>query len=168
MNNLSYQADHILCQIFKIILNISLKNGEKTDNPSIRIYVNKIENRITFKIKTGYYLELLTSETKKLLGSIKNKITQGENGENVLDLEITEVILVYCNIVNNSYQQDSRVLYTFISNKLFDQLLDISNKNLIFLKTFNSEFSYIEVWCTDQNSKSLEIEDKINITLVIN
>ena len=168
MNNLSYQVDHILCQIFKIILNISLKNGEKTDNPSVRIYVNKIENRITFKIKTGYYLELLTSETKKLLGSIKNKITQGENGENVLDLEITEVILVYCNIVNNSYQQDSRVLYTFISNKLFDQLLDISNKNLIFLKTFNSEFSYIEVWYTDQNSKSLEIEDKINITLVIN
>ena len=168
MNNLSYQADHILCQIFKIILNISLKNGEKTDNPSIRIYVNKIENRITFKIKTGYYLELLTSETKKLLGSIKNKITQGKHGENVLDLEITEVLLVYCYIVNNSYQQDSRVLYTFISNKLFDQLLDISNKNLIFLKTFNSEFSYIEVWYTDQNSKSLEIEDKINITLVIN
>ena len=75
---------HTLYQIFKIILRISLKNyGEKTINPSIRIYVNKIENRITFKIKTGYYLELLTPETKKLLGSTKSKITKYENGENV-------------------------------------------------------------------------------------
>ena len=83
-------------------------------------------------------------------------------------LEITEVVLVHCNIVNNNYQQDSRVLYTFVPNKSFGQLLDISPKNFIFLKTFDSEFSYIEVWFTDQNSKQLEIEDKINITLVIN
>ena len=73
-----------------------------------------------------------------------------------------------CNIVNNDYQQDSRVLYTFVPNKSFGQLLDISPKNFIFLKTFDSEFSYIEVWFTDQNSKPLEIEDKINIALVIN
>ena len=132
------------------------------------IYVNKIENRITFKIKTGYYLELLTPETMKLLGSTKSKITKDENGENVPHLEITEVVLVHCNIVNNDYQQDSRVLYTFVPNKSFGQLLDISPKNFIFLKTFDSEFSYIEVWFTDQNSKPLEIEDKINITLVIN
>ena len=79
-------------------------------------------------------------------------------------LEITEVITIHCNILNNDYQQDSRVLYTFIANKSFGQLLDISPKNFIFLKTFDSEFSYIEVWCTDQNSKPLEIEDKINIT----
>ena len=84
------------------------------------------------------------------------------------NLEITEVVLIYCNIVNNDYQQDSRVLYTFVPNKSFGQLLDISPKNLIFLKTFNSEFSYISIWFTDQNSKPLEIEDKINITLVIN
>ena len=83
-------------------------------------------------------------------------------------LEITEVVLVHCNIVNNNYQQDSRVLYTFVPNKSFGQLLDISPKKFIFLKTFDSEFSYIEVWFTDQNSKQLEIEDKINITLVIN
>ena len=80
----------------------------------IRIYINKIENRITFKIKTGYYLELLTPETMKLLGSTKSKITKDENGENVPHLEITEVVLVHCNIVNNDYQQDSRVLYTFV------------------------------------------------------
>ena len=85
-------------------------------------YVNKTENRITFKMKTGYYLELLTPETMKLLGSTKSKINKDENGENVPYLEITEVVLTHCNIVNNDYQQNSRVLYTFISNKLFDQL----------------------------------------------
>ena len=86
----------------------------------------------------------------------------------MLHLEIIEVILVHCSIVNNNYQQDSRVLYTFVPNKSFGQLLDISTKSFIFLKTFDSDFSYIEVWFTDQNSKPLEIEDKINITLVIN
>ena len=83
-------------------------------------------------------------------------------------LEITEVILIHCNVVNNSYQQTSSVLYTFIPNKLFRQLLDIWPQNFMFLKTFDSEFSYIEVWFTDQNSNPLRIGDKINITLVIN
>ena len=122
---------------------------------------------ITFKIKTGYYLELLTPETMKLLGSTKSKITKDKNGKNVPRLEITEVVLIHCNIANDDYQQDSRFLHTFVPNKPFGQLLDISPKNFIFLKTFNSEFSYIEVLSTDQNSKPLEIEDKINITLHI-
>ena len=104
----------------------------------------------------------------KLLGSTKSEITKYENGKNVSRLENTELVLIHCNIVNNDYQQDSRVLYTFVSNKSFDQLLNISPKNFIFLKTFNSEFSYIKVWFTDQNSKLLEIEDKISITLVTN
>ena len=125
------------------------------------MYVNEIEKRITFKIETGYYLELLTSETMKLLGSTKSKITKDENGENASHLEITEVVSIHCNIVNNNYQQNSRVLFTFITNKSFSQLLDISPQNFIFLKTFNSEFSYIDVSFTDQNSKPLEIEDKI-------
>ena len=104
----------------------------------------------------------------KLLGSIKSKITKNENVENVPNLGITEVVLVYCNIFNNNYQRNSKVLYTFVSNKSFGQLLGISPKNFIVLKTFDSEFSYIEVWFADQNSNPLEIEDKINITLVIN
>ena len=104
----------------------------------------------------------------KILGSIKIKITKDENGENVSHLEITEVVLVYCNIVNNDYQQDSRVLHTFVPNKSFGQVLDTSPKNFIFSKNFDSEFSYIKVWFTDQNSKPLAIKDKINITLVIN
>ena len=76
---------------------------ENIDDPSVRIYVNKIENRITFKIETGYYLELLTPGTMKLLGRTKNKITKGENGENVPHLEITEVVPLHCNIVDNDY-----------------------------------------------------------------
>ena len=145
-----------------------LKNhGEDIDKPSVQIYINKIENWITFKIKNGYTLELLTPETMKLLGSTENKITKDKNGENVPHLEITEVVLVHCNIVNNDYQQHSRVLYTFVPNKSFGSLLDISPANLIFLKTFNSEYDEIEVWFTDQNSQPLEIEDKINLTMVI-
>ena len=92
------------------------KHGENADKPSIQIYVNKIENRLTFKIKTGYSLELLTKETIKLHGSTESKTSKDKNGENVSHLEITEVVLVHCNIVNNDYQQDSRVLYTFVPN----------------------------------------------------
>ena len=132
------------------------------------MYVNKTENRITLKIKTAYYFELLTPKTMKRVATIKNKVTNDENGENVPHLEITEVVLIHCNIVNNDYQQDSRALYTFVPNKTFGQLLDISPKNYVFLKTFDSEFSYIQLWFPDQNSVPLEIEDKIKITLVIN
>ena len=97
------------------------------------IYVNKIENRITFRVKTGCYFQLLTPETMKLLGSTKSRITKVENGENVPHLEINEVVLIHCNIVNNNYQQDSRVLYTFVPKKSFHQLLDISPNNFKIL-----------------------------------
>ena len=75
-----------------------------------------------------------------MLGSTENKITKVKNSEDVPHVEITEVVLVHCNIVNNDYQQDSRVLYTFVPNKAFGSLLEISPKNHIFLKRFNSEF----------------------------
>ena len=104
------------------------EHGEKindNNNPSIKLYTNKLENRITFKIKTGYYLQLLTPETMQLLGSTKSKITKEKNCENVSHLEITEVVLTHCNIVNNDYQQNSRVLYKFVPNNSFGQLLDI-------------------------------------------
>ena len=103
----------------------------------------------------------------KLLGITKNKITKDKNGENVPHLEITEVVLVHCNMVNNDYQQDSRVLYTFVPNKSFGSFLDLSLSNHIFLKAFNSEYDEIIVWFADQNSKPLEIEDRINLTMVI-
>ena len=107
---------------FKYILK---KHGGNVDNLSIIIYVNKIENRITFKIKTGYYLELLTPETMKLLGSTESKITKDINSENVPHLEIVELVVVYCNLVNNDYQQDSRIVYTFVPIKIFGSLLEI-------------------------------------------
>ena len=103
----------------------------------------------------------------KLLRSTKNKITKHKNGENVPHLKITEVVLVHCNIANNDYQQNSRVLYTFVPNKPFGSLLEISPANHIFLKTFNSEYDEIKVWFTDQNSQPLEVEDRINLTTII-
>ena len=91
----------------------------------------------------------------KSLGDTENKINKEKNAENVPHLEITEVVSVHCNIANNDYQKDSRVLYTFVPNKPFGSLLEISPANYIFLKTFNSEFQTIEVWFTDQNSQPL-------------
>ena len=98
----------------------NLKNhGESNDNLSVQKYVNKIENRVTFKVKNGYALEPETPETMKFLGSNENKITKDNNGENVPHLEITEAVLVHCNIVNNDYQQDSRVcIHLFQINHL--------------------------------------------------
>ena len=99
----------------------------------------------------------------KLVASSENKITADQNGENVPYLEIAEVVLVHC---YNDYQQDSRVLYTFLPNKPFGSLLKISPANHIFLKTFNSEYDEIKVRFTDQNSQPLDIEDRINLTMV--
>ena len=141
---------------FKYILK---KHSKNVDNPPVKIYVNNTEKRITFKIKSGYYLELLTPETIQLLGSTESKITKHKNGENVPHLEVVELVLVHCNLVNYDYQQDSRILYTFVPDKAFGRLLEISPKNHVFLKTFNSEFQEIKIWFTDQTSKALEVEE---------
>ena len=103
-----------------------------------------------------------------LLGSTKDTINADKNSENVPRLENVEVVLVHCNLVNNSYQQASRLLFTFVPNKQYGQLISISPNSLIFLKTMNTEFSEIEIWFTDQNNNSLEIEDNANISLIIN
>ena len=130
------------------------------ETASILIYTNTINNRIVFKIKTGYKLELLSKETMKLLGSTKDIIDADKNSENV--------VLVHCNLVNNTYQQASRVLFTFVPTKQYGQLISISPQSLVFLKTVNTEFSEIEVWFTDQNNNALKIEDNVNISLIIN
>ena len=103
----------------------------------------------------------------KLLRSAESKITKDKNGENVPHLEIVKLVLVHCNFVNNDYQQDSRILYTFVPNKPFGSLLEISPTNNLFLKTFNSELQEIKGRFTDQTSKPLEVEDKINLTLIM-
>ena len=138
------------------------------ENAPILIYASTINNRIVFKIKTGYKLELLSKETMKLLGSTKDIIDADKNSENVPKLENVEVVLVHCNLVNNSYQQHLRVLFTFVPNKQYGQLISISPHSLVFLKTMNTEFSEIEVCFTDQKNNALEIEDNVNISLIIN
>ena len=143
------------------------KHETLTENPPIQIYPNKIKNRIVFKIKTGYKLELLTPETMKLLGSTKKDADSDKNSENVPKLESVEVVLVHCNLVKNDYQHTSKVLFTFVPNKQFGQLINISPHSLTMMNTVNTEFSFVEVWFTDQASKALEIEDNVNLTLII-
>ena len=140
------------------------KHETLTENPPVQIYVNKIKNRIVFKIKTGYKLELLTPETMKLLGSTKKDVDKDKNGENVPKLESVEVVLVHCNQAKNDYQHTSKVLFTFVPNKQFGQLMNISLHSLTKRNTIDTE---LEVWFTDQVSKALEIEDNGNLTLVI-
>ena len=119
------------------------------DNPPVHIYVNEIENRIVFKINAGYKLELLTEKTMQLLGSSKNVLDKNRSGELVPRLETVEVVLVHCNLVNNNYQQASKVLFTFVPNKQFGKLITITPHSPTILKTTHAEFLFIEIWFTD-------------------
>ena len=129
------------------------------------MYANKIKNRIVFKINAGY--RLLGHETIKLLGSTRKDIDQDKDGENAPKLESVEVVLGHCNLGNNNYQQGSKVLFTFVQNKQFGQLITIASHSFTMLNTKNTELSSINVWFTDQNSKQLEIEDNVTLTLII-
>ena len=122
---------------------------------------------IAFNIKEGCKLELLSPETMKLLGRTKKYVDQNKDGEDVSKWESAEVVLVNCNLVNNNYQQASKVLLTFLPNKQFGQLITIAAHSLTMLNTENTGFSSIEVWFTDQSSKQLEIEDNVNMALII-
>ena len=104
----------------------------------------------------------------KLLGSTKDITDSDKNSENLPELENVEVVLVHCNLVNNAYQQHSRVLFTFVPTKQYGQLISISPHSLVFLKTMNTDFSEIEIWFTDQNNNALEIEDNVNISFIFN
>ena len=145
---------------------ITKKHEALAENPPIQIYPNKIKNRIVFKVKTGCKLELFSQDTMKLLASTKKDVDKDKDGD-VPILESVEVVLVHCNLVNNTYQQASKVSFTFVTNKQFGQLITISPHSLTMLKTTNTEFQSIQVWFTDQNNRPLEIEDSVNITLII-
>ena len=116
------------------------KHEDLTENPPVQIYPNKIKNIIVFKIKTGYKLELLTSETMRLLGSTKKDVDKDKNSENVPKLESIEVVLVQCNLVKNDYQQTSKVLFSFVPNKQFRQLINISPHSITTVNTVNTDF----------------------------
>ena len=138
-----------------------------TDVSPVLIYVNEINNRIVFKIKSGYTLEVLSKETMKLLGSMSNRIDKNKNNELVPKLESVDLVLAHCNLVNNSYQQAFKVLFTFVPNKKYGQIITVSPHSLIMLKTVNTEFSFIEIWFTDQDNRPLEIEYSVKILLIV-
>ena len=143
------------------------KHETLTENSPVQIYVNKIKNRIVFKIKMSYKLELLTPETMKLLVTTKKDVDKDKEGEKVPKLESVEVALVHCDLVKNEYQHTSKVLFTFVPNKQFRQLINILPHSLTMMNTVNTEFSSVEVCFTDQVSKALRIEDNVNLMLII-
>ena len=168
--NLKYQEQHgiksLNCQMALFHINIHnyfeciiKKHETLTDKQPVQIYFSKIEDKFTFKIESAYYPQLLTPETMKQVESTEQKITKGKNGENVPHLENIEAVLFQCKIVNNKCQHDSCVLSAFVPNKPFGELLNITSINHIYTKI---------LWFTDQNSKPKEIEDRINLTSVIN
>ena len=126
------------------------KHETLTENSAVQIYPNKTKNKIVFKIKAGYKLELLTPETMKLLVSAKKDVDKDKDGENVPKLESFEVVIVHCTLVKNDYQHPLKVLFTFVPNKQFWQLRNISPYSLQMMNTVNTEFSSIEVWFTDK------------------
>ena len=120
--------------------------------------MNEIKNKIVFKIKIGYKLELLSKQTMQLLASSKRDKHRKKNGEIMLRIEAVEVVLLHCNLVNNNYRKTSKILFTFTSHKQFGQLITITPHPLKMLKTANAEFSFIEKWFTDQNNRPLEMQ----------
>ena len=146
----SYSIDDIQ-DYFEFIIK---KHETLTENLPVQFYPHKIKNRIVFKIKTGSKLELLTPETMKLLGSTTKVVDKDKNGEN----EIVEVVLVHCNLVKNDYQHTLKFLFTFVPNKKFGQLINISPHAFIMMNTVNTEFSYVEVWLRINTVKHLRLK----------
>ena len=131
--NLNYQMV-ILCQIFKVIFNISWKSTKLTEISPIHVYINRVNNKLVFTIKDEYKLELPTPETMKLFDSTKKLIDKPKNRKNMLSLEGGEVVLVLCNLVDNQYKQKSKVLFNFRPNKSF----------FIFVGCWAKQFSFFE------------------------
>ena len=136
------------------------KHETLPENPSVQIHPNKIkENRIKIRISI--------SGNDEIIREHKKDVEHDKDVEDVSKLESVEVVLVHCNLVNNNYLKTSKVLFTFVPNKQFEQLINIAPYSLAMLGTTNTEFSFTEVWFTDQNSEPLEIEDNVNWTLII-
>ena len=138
-------GSYSIADIYDYFEFIIKKHETLTENLPVQIYPNKIKNRIVLKIKTVYKLELVTPETMKLLGTTKKDVDKDENGEHLSKLESVEVALVHCNLVKNDYQHTSKVLFTFLPNKQFGQLINISPHSLTIMNTVSTEFSFVEV-----------------------
>ena len=136
------------------------KHETLTTIPLIHVYINRINIRLVFKVKGGYKLELQMPKTIKLFGSTKKLIEKTKNEEKVSSLQIVEVVLIQFNLVDNQYRQNStKVLYTFTLNKSYAYLFNVEPNNLVFLKTYNTDFDEIITTFTDQNDRPLEIKD---------
>ena len=146
------------------------KKYDKTydkDNPGVYIYADKVRNRIDFMIHNRYYLKLLTRETMELLGSSKELIDKDKTGELIPKIENVNLVLVQCNLEDNAYQTQSKVLYNFVPVKPYGSLLNIEPKNNLFLRAYGEQFYNIHIWFTDQDDNPLAVEDSISLTLMI-
>ena len=159
----SYEISDIQDYFFKMIN--KHEKVELNENSPILIYTNEVRSRLNFKIKTGYKLELLIKETQKLLGD-GPLIDKDKKRKNVPQLHQVEYVLLHCNLVSNQYLQNSKLLYKFAPNKSFGQFISVKPPVFIQCKTSDTIFDYIEIWL-HQNNKSLQIEDKVSVTLII-
>ena len=161
----SYEISQIQNYFLDKVIKKPESNIKSNEQSPILIYANRILNRVTFRIKAGYELELLTNETMRLLGD-GPIIDTTKNSENVPKLEIVRNVLVFCNLVENGYLQDSKLLF-FVPNSRFRNLLSITPQVLKYCDTVDSIFDYIEISFADQNSRPLEIDDDITVTIII-
>ena len=141
-------------------------NVKSTEQSPILIYANRILNRVSFRIKTDYKVELLTNETMRLLGD-GPIIATTKNGVNVPRLEIVRNVLVFYNLVENAYLQDSKLLFSFVFNSRFRSFLSITPQVLKYCDTVDSIFDYIEISFKDQNGRPLEVDDDITASIII-
>ena len=163
----SYEISQIQNYFLDEVIKKHESNVKSNEQSPILIYVNGILNRVTFRIKTGYKLELLTNETMRILGD-GPIIDTTKNGENVPTLEIVRNVLVFCNLVENVCLQDSKLLFSFVPNSRFGSLLSITPQVLKYCDTVDSIFDYIEISFADQNGRPLEIDDDITVSIIKN
>ena len=162
----SYEISQIQNYFLDELIETHESNVKSNEQSQILIYTNRILNRVTFRIKTGYKLELLTNETMRLLGDAPI-IDSTKNGENVPKLEIVRNVLVFCNLVEDAYLQDSKLLFSLVPNSKFGRFLSITPQVLKYCDTVDSIFGYIEISFTDQNGRPLQIDDNIIVSIII-
>ena len=162
----SYEISQIQNYFLDEVIKKHESNVKSNEQSPILIYANRILNRVSFRTKTGYKLELLTNETMRLLGD-GPIIDTTKNGENVPKLEIVRNVLVFCNLVENVYLHDSKLLFSFVPNSIFGSLLSITPQVLKYCDTVDSIFDYIEISFADQNGRPLEIDDDITVMIII-
>ena len=139
-----------------------------TENPPVQIYPNKIKNRIVFKIKNRLQITNADSWNNGIVRKYKEDVDKDKDVENIqTKLEYVEILFVHCKLFKNDYHYTSKVLFTFVPSKQFGQFINISPHSLMMMSTVNTDFSSVKVWFTDQVSKALEIEDKVNLTLIV-